>query len=391
MASFAARYGAYLARGALRKWGPWAARKYGGRAAGAIGAAAAGGAAGYYTNKRKRADSGYSERPAKRVSEKPSNDDTNINLNETYNATSLYKRHAGKRRLSRRAKTVRRKRVRFSKKIRKIVKQSSKWNWFKGNRVNGWDHFNVPYANFGTLQTGQDVFPEALTASWQLMALPGPQASNATAAWHIRQQMNDMGHIEDGILVSDTNIGDTKTKMLMTSRWEGQLVQSRAEYTNAFPLWIDIYEFVAVKNITDIEYSTPQRAWNTILQDYKAPTAEALNSQYTKGTRPTDNDLLAKWWKVSQITRVRMVDSTRFQYDMNTSGTYSHAVHSLCYAMAGITKALMLIVAPIYVATTPVAYDLRLMGINQSVKFKPLDVPGVTPNQKVQWNFYKAL
>lgn len=381
-------YGALAYRTAL-----WAARRYamrslGKKALGYGGAAAAGAlatAASSYARKRKRTDSGTAF-----GAEKPQNSDTRLNLNSTFSSTSLYTRNRKRRRLSKKSKVIRRKKIRFAKKIKKVIKSQSKWNWMHTVKETEITNFATPYAGGWTKYTGQDVYPPTThdTTPSQYAVGVGPLAFPNESLNKLQKEVNEMGHVEDGAVQTDVNIGERNTKIEFTERLQFTMSQNKSEFTGENPMIVDIYECVAAKNITELAYSTPTKAWASVMNGYNFPIGAGVTTAgiHTKGVRPTDNDQFGKWWKVNQVTRVRMVHETKYQYDMTTSGVYEKQKHANSYAIPGVTKQLMFVIAPVYVEPAVATYDFRYVGVTRHLKFRPVDVPGVTPNEKVQWS-----
>jgi len=156
MASFAARYGYYLARGAVRKWGPWAVKKYGGRVAGGLAAGGAGVAAGLW---RKRKPGPIVQRPSKKpkgdVGGRPANDDTRINLNTTYNSVSLYnKRRKRSRFKNKRPKT-------FAGKVKRVLDKQPPTSYYTIMYNNNYAVVSGPQTGYASQELLGEVYSPA--------------------------------------------------------------------------------------------------------------------------------------------------------------------------------------------------------------------------------------
>jgi len=385
MASLAARYGYYLARGAVRKWGPWAAKKYGGRALGALGAAGAGYATKKYAtgNKRKRVDSGVGGRPA--------NDDTRINLNSTYNAVSLYsKRSRTGKMTSSKKRAVRSKRS-FSKKVKQITDGHIPWSKWSVTYTNQLAITSAPATTYGS----QDIFGANYSHAFQLC--PGLENdAGIKDINHITTELNQWGHIQDGAIVNDNQRNTAGVAIKYRARMEFDIQCFNSEFTESNPLYIDIYECTAARNIHSISYATPADAWATAYTDnYQSFTGDSNPVNTRKGERPSDCHGFKKWWSVDKVTRVRITSPAPFHYDLRSSGTWtSHAEASLedTYCLKGKTKGIMIVVAPIMVTTMPAAYNFQITAVNKHFDFKPLPYKGHTNvTQTIQSNLATTL
>lgn len=387
MASFAGRAAWYLARGAARKWGPWAARKYGGKAAGAIAAAGAGYASGkwvkgYNNNKRKR--------PLEDVGGRPANDDTRINLNSTYNAVSLYNKRSRKGRHRRTTGKVLRKKQ-FVKRVKKAVQTSIPWSVWSVTYSDPLVITSAPATTYGS----QDVF--GATFSYALNLCPGKSNdSGLKDVNHILNELVQWGHVENGAIVDDTTRNTDGIKMQFKARMNFDIQCFNSEFTDTNPLYVDIYECTAAKHIYDSGYSTAADAWTVCYTDINQPFTGNVNPVKTrKGEQPSDAQNFKKWWSIDKVTRIRIAGPAPFHYDLTSSGVLSsdsNATLESRFCTKGITKNIMMVVAPIMVTTMPAAYNFQITAINKHFKFKPLPYKGHTAvTQMINSNFVTAL
>lgn len=384
--SFATRAALYAARGVARKWGPWAARRWGGRAAAAIGGGAAAGYAGYAAkkyatgSKRGRTDSGTD------MGGRPANDDTRTNLNSTYNSVSLYNKRSSKRRVKRTtAKTPRGRRRAYAKKIRKIVHTGQKWSRYSTTFSNALVITSAPATTFGS----QDIFGRTYSQAFQFCAGGNNDVLDKDIN-HITLELKQWGHVENGAVVDDNLRNTDNIKFDYTGRMEFDIQCFNAEFTDTNPLYIDIYECTAARNINDVLYSTPADAWANTLVDTNQPFTGDGNPVITrKGARPSDAPGFSKWWGINKVTRVRISDASPFHYDMQSKGTWSSRLnqatgtHFSPYCVRGLTKGIIIVVAPIMVTTMPANYNFQITAVNKHFRFKQHIAEGHTPNQSV--------
>lgn len=373
MASFAARYGYYLARGAIRKWGPWAARKYGARAAGAVAAGAAGVAAGTW---RKRKGGPQAQRPSKKtkpdIGGRPSNDDTRVNLNTTFNSVSLYnKRRKRGRYNAKRPKT-------FAGKVKRVIDKQPPTCFYTSLYTNAYTVVTPPQVGYSSQELlGETYSPALMLAAGQLH---DPIATPKDISG-IYIKLRNSGHIESSAIVSDSNRNVDFVKFWFSAKMDFDIQVFNNEFTATNPLYIDIYECTAQQNITDADYQTPALAWTRSCSNQNAAfTALTPTTPENKGATPRHTSLFSKYWSIDKVTRIMVTSAAPFHYDMYASGIYNSNPAADCYAMRGLTKGVMFVMAPIMVSTTPVNWNFQLTAINKKFKFKCMPTAGHQPS-----------
>lgn len=320
-----------------------------------------------------------------------SNDDTRTNLNSTFNSTSLYtKTNRKPKRKSVKVLNKIRKKRKFTKSVKEVIRAQAKVNHYNVNSLIGKGFFTVPYTNYGSAQTGQDVFPP--TYQNYLMLGTGGAATSTGDIYYPSFQMEDMGHVEDGVAVNDEFKGRHNIKYWFKGTLDFDIRVGNVEYNDANPLYIDVYELTAKRN-SDADqsssYASPLEAWTYGLIQEKINTGDAtaaLTSPYLKGQIPTQCPEWNKWWRVDQVTRVRFASTAPYHIQLKTSGIFDTRKHLELYNIAGVTRAVMFVVAPIYTDVTPATYSIGIHGINKSFTYKRIDEPNVTPNPLVTWN-----
>nr|QNJ57235.1 capsid protein [Cressdnaviricota sp.] len=380
MSGFAARAAYYMARGAVRKWGPWAARKYGVRVAGGLAAGGAGALTGYM---RKRKGRPQVQRPSKRtkgdIAGRPANDDTRINLNSTYNAVSLYtkRRKSGKRYTKRKPKT-------FSGKVKNVINKLPKTSYWTIAHTDQYTFTTLP----GSSYSAQDFVGNTAIARRAFTCGLGQLAnatSTATDLTHIYLKLRNYGHIESSAIVSDAARNVEFVKFWFSIKMNLDIQCFNNEFTDTNPLYADIYECTAAQNITDNNHSTPGRSWPQSLIDTNAAfSGDTIADINVKGATPQTSPTFKKYWSIDKVTRIRISSPAPFHYDMYTSGIYNAQVASDHYCMKGITKGIMIVLAPIQVTTLPAAWNFQITAVNKKFAYKCLPFAGHQPSLDMQ-------
>jgi len=326
-----------------------------------------------------RATKGYSLTGG--VAEKPQNEDTRINLNDTYSAAALYTKKSRKRKsMTASKKRAVHKKKAFSKKIKKIVHQRAPWSRYSVTFTNQLAITSVP----GTTYGAQDVFGK--TYSNAFMFCSGVLNDTAEKGLvHIAKELKQWGHVENGAVVDDNTRNEDRVKFDFQARMEFDIQCFNTEFTSTNPLYIDIYECTAAKNIDNVGYATPADAWTSCLLDQFQPfTGDNTPINTRKGARPSDCPSFGRWWSTDKVTRVRIASPAPFHYDMTSNGVYSTKDDTSFsggkYCHRGITKGIIIVVAPIMVTTMPANYNFQITAINKHYKFRQYLFEGHTPN-----------
>lgn len=322
--------------------------------------------------------------------ERAQNEDTRLNLNSTFNATSLYTKTKRKRKhLSKKTKSKRKSAKKFKKKVKKVLTARGKLNHFNVNGNANKTLTTVPFVSFGDQFTAQDIYPQGLSA-WMMLGTAQLANTSQDIVYPVIQ-MADMGHVEEGVAVTDAGVGENKTKIWFSGTLEFDIACYNVEYTDTNPLYIDVYECLCKKsaNISEAAWNNPFAAWNNGLateQYNRGDVAAVPTVPYLKGQIPSACPEFNKWWTVDTVTRIRVASAAPYHIKMFTSGTYQQRLNETRYTIAGVTKACMLVIQPTFTAVNPANYNIQICGINKSFKYKRMDEPNVTPNPMVTWN-----
>jgi len=193
-------------------------------------------------------------------------------------------------------------------------------------------------------------------------------------------KIRNYGHIEASTIISDAARNVDFAKFWFSVKHNFDIQCFNNEFTEANPLYVDIYECTAQKDIIDLNYRTPGLAWQRALVDQNASfDGLSISTAENKGSTPRQAPLFKKYWSVDKVTRIRITSAAPFHYDMYTSGIYNPNRAQDCYAMKGITKGIMFIMGPIQVTTLPINWNFQVTASNKQFKFKVLPTSGHQP------------
>lgn len=311
--------------------------------------------------------------------EKPSNSDTNINLNSSFNATSLYSKTRRKRkRLPYAVKSRRNKARSFKKRVVKAIrKKLAPISTVTLNRGASTHIGSVP--QFST--SVQDVWGLG-AADFAFVLAPG-QLVDATGGdiTAIGQSLNAIGHVENGVAVSGANY--EKIKFWYHGTSEFTMLNSSPEFNDSNPLYLDIYEMVAVKNIANPALKTPGLAWQALhVQNgdtYGGGGGYTVDTPASRGNTPSMCPDMNKWWKTVKVTRVRIASGAPFVYKFSTSGVWSPYRAQNYYAIGGQTKGIVIVAASVMSQFAPAIYNFDFTGINKHFKYREIVGLGKDP------------
>jgi len=318
------------------------------------------------------------------VAEKAQNEDTRINLNDTYNSTSLYSKttRKRKRRVTAPKKRAAKKKRAFTKKVKRVLLTRKPWSCYSINFTNALTILGAPNTSFGS----QDIFGVGYSQALMLCADAGnDNGATPKDINRIITKLRLMGHVENNAIVSGVDRNLDLIKFDYKARMDFDIQCFNVEFTNTNPLYIDIYECVAARNIQTIDHATPADSWIECLAQNNQPFAgDSATVATRKGQRPGDCPTFKKYWSISKVTRVRIASPAPFHYDMTSSGTWD-SIHEndfngQPFARSGRTVGIMIVVAPIMVTTMPAIYNFQITGINRTYKFKQYDGTGKVVN-----------
>lgn len=328
------------------------------------------------------AGAAYLAHVAKREFEKPSNVDTNINLNSAFNSTSLYsKTGRKKRKLSaavKKRKVVARK---FTKKVKKVLTKFVPWSTYTFNSNSTYAITGVPNASI----TQQDVWGAGSSSAQLLVGYGLILDGGLRDVSHITAIADSYGHVEDSAAAVPTAVNPLNSNMIRfhwTVRMELDLYCQNTEINDANPLYVDIYECVANANITDIDYANPGQAWtqchanNADKATFGTDTVDYPNA---RGNTPFNCPGFSKYWKICQVTRIRIATSAPYHYVMYTGGLWDPRKYTNVYAVKGQTKGIVMVGCPIQTLTLPANWNLHVGGVSKHFKFKEAIFNGKDP------------
>lgn len=333
------------------------------------------------------AGAAYLAHVAKKEYEKPSNTDTNINLNSAFNATSLYSRNnQKKRKLSVGVKKKKLAAKKFKKKVKKVFTKFLPWSTYTDNLVNRYHITTAPNAS----ATVQDVFGLGASAEQLLVAYGTILDAGLKDVSHIVAISNSYGHVEDNAAAVPSTVNPPNfnfVKFYFKVRMEFDIICQNVEVTDSNPLYMDIYECVANRNINDVNYANPGQAWSQCHADNLDPATfgtDTVDYPGARGNVPQEAPGFSKWWKVTQVTRIRIASAAPYHYKLFTGGLWDVRKYANLYCVKGITKGIIIVAAPIQLITKPSAYDISVSGVSKHFKFKEALLDGKEPIMDVK-------
>lgn len=282
--------------------------------------------------------------------ERPANDDTRLNTNSTFNATSLFVRK-GKRRVSKRKKVAFKKRKAFKKKVSKALTAYRTWN---SAMFIATDTMISSYSTVTASLSKQHIHPVNQYTSPVAMLMAGcpPNVSTTRGLGETFNHILGIGWVEDGAAQNPATQPFDKCTLQFRERLDITIKCLDSEATTENKHMVDIYEFVAARNIENTSegllYDTPYQAWDTCLTATRQsfPLGGSVGAQIPqdKGLRPGDCPEFKKWWTITKVTRVQFTSKEEFLYQIHTSGQMNFGKSKTQRAIKGVTKTFMLIV-----------------------------------------------
>lgn len=303
--------------------------------------------------------------------EKSQNQDTRTNLNSTFNATSLLTKTSNKRkRKSVAAKRTLKKKRTFTKKIKKIVRATFPTSYWRLNFTTSHVNTNPGTAN----RILQNVEGITITPDNCFYIGCGRLLDNNNKdVKRIVTFMDRAGHVESGVAIDDVGKNYENIKFWFSGELHMDLQCFNVEFTDSNPLYIDIYECVAKRNILEAQYATAALAWENLLADQDLTHVTIVKRSVTnKGETPQKCKDFSLYWKIEAVTRVRIASPAPFHISMKTSGVYNGKLHDQAYAIKDVTKSMFYVIAPIQVTTVPANYNIQLSGVHKFLKYKPI-------------------
>lgn len=314
--------------------------------------------------------------------EKPANSDTNINLNSTFNATSLYNKSSKKRKsVSGPVKKKKRAAKNFKRKVKKCLARLPPFSTCTINQSNESGLSSVPQMNNYTQDVwGLNNFEIHWLGAGQML---DPSFHDVS---HVAAGLQRYGHVENGVAIVGQNY--EKLKFWFSASAEFDLITNNGEFSDVNPLYVDIYEFVAARNISDPLLATPGLAWVQLHiqnNDKIQGSTDVVDTPNFRGNIPGKCPDMGKWWKTVKVTRVRMVSNNGpFHYKYETKGVWDPYKNQSLYAVKGITKGLVYVVGAIISTNLPANYDMRWKGYSKHFKFREMPLEGKDPNMDVK-------
>ena len=328
------------------------------------------------------AGAAYLAHVAKKEFEKPSNVDTNLNLNSAFNATSLYSKTGRKKRKL--SAAVKKKKIvarTFKKKVKKVLTKFVPWSTYTFNGNTNYNITGTPNSSI----TQQDVWGAGALNSNILLAYGSITDGTLIDVTHITGITESYGHVENNATNVPTPVNPFNSSMVKfyyRVRMEFDIYCQNVEINDANPLYIDIYECVAARNITDVNYASPGQAWTQCHADNadKATfTTDTVDYPNARGNTPAEAPGFSLWWKICQVTRIRIATSAPYHYKMFTGGLWDVRKNQGLYCVKGQTKGIILVGCPIQTLTLPVTWNIHVGGTSKHFKFKEWVLNGKDP------------
>jgi len=322
------------------------------------------------------------------------NDDTRINLNNDHNTVALFNRKR-KRPKTLKAKKGQQKKRAFKKKVRKAITSFQKWQ-----------NYHITFTNVLTptvqsiTQASQMLFPTYTAGQFTYGIGYGALYTTTKDHAYIATQLAGIGHVEDGVAINDSayNLANISYYIKGHANLTIEGYTSTAAISAAQPLWFDVYELVAARNIGDnqIAYVNPMKAWVNCLTECSTPTESVGVPQqatpFDRGQIPSNCPGFSKYWKILKVTRFfTESEHKQFQYDLTTSGMISHRTSLQNYCLKGITKTIMIVAQPIgkpWTGSPTFTFDIQT---DKNFKFKLKDGKDpVNAKPQMEWNFTRT-
>jgi len=327
--------------------------------------------------------------------EKPTNSDTRINLNTTFDTTSLYtrKKSQGKKRVSKATIKKRKTKRAFKKKVTKVLSTWQPWNNVQILYTNVYLDDQPTTAGFFTRQYISPAtilgFPYATGIGW------GSYLTGTKDMGIIEQSLLGVGHVENGVAQVDSADNPLDMKYYMKGSLHINISFLNSTIAETESWFVDVYECTAARDIditTNGSYNTPQKCWEAVALDEDIPQLPVgvTNAGFAdKGKIPSDCPGFRKYWTIDQVTRVRVNGvEDEFQFKLNTQGVITRRRSAANVCLKGITKALMCVVSPIGAPTTTGLLNVSYHSIKK-FKFKNMNTPaallGAQP--RVGWSY----
>lgn len=333
-----------------------------------------------------------------KATERPTNSDTILNTNNTFNATSLFtrKRKGG---WSKGKKVAFKRRQRFKKSITKALTGFKHWNTAHYVSTTLIDSSYTTSAS----PEFQHIHPTTQYTTPRAMMQVGatPAVSVAAGLGETYNHLFGIGWVEDGAAQNPAS----QPKDNLTLQWREKLQMTikcndTSDVSEEFKAFADIYEFVAARNITTSTehalYDTPWQAWDnctsTAVQQVPAGGLVAAQSLNDKGLRPGDCPELKKWWTITKVTRVQFTGKNEYLYDLHSSGMWKYGVVKDLKAVKGDTKTILMIVDAVgipNIAAPDFVSDYQF-HTTKTIQFRRMDStnPSVVPAKpEMRWGY----
>jgi len=304
---------------------------------------------------------------------------TTVRQTDSNNKTvSMYKRKK-KKKVSKRTKVKRKIKRRFTKKVKNVLTARSKWNYHTLNFTNDLVWTQALNDKFTTQHVClTNTSPGCILAKGALSYLGGTNNDLLVAISRAQLGTESIAGTEQNTLVGNFRCYFKATlKNVLFSRGPGNPAAPFWDETN--PLIIDVYLCTAAKNITEELHATPYQSWNTLHIGSGADVHTITPSTMTgmlaahKGNTPSMCAGFSKYWKIDQVTRHRLTDlSSGINFTCSTRGWYDTKKWAGKYAIGGITKAYMVVVAPVQLDSHPTNINMA-WGSDKHFQYK---VPG---------------
>jgi hypothetical protein len=314
--------------------------------------------------------------------EKPSNSDTNINLNSAFNSTSLYtKRGSKKRKLPYGLKKKKIIAKKFNKKVKKALTKFVPWSTYTFNSNSSYDVTSAPNSNITT----QDLFGAGATAQQLIVGLGFISDAGLRDVSHITAIAQSYGHVEDNastVATARNTFNANMVRFYWKCRMELDIYCLNNTVTDSNPLYVDIYECVAARHIVDVNYANPGQAWTQCHADNADKATfgtDTVDYPNARGNTPFNCPGFSSYWKVRQVTRIRIASASAYHYKLYAGGLWDPRKFANMYAVKGQTVGLMFVACPIQMNSYPANWDFHVSGVSKHFAFKESVFNGKDP------------
>lgn len=258
-------------------------------------------------------------------------------------SASLYNRKKGSKGGNRRARLSNKRKRKARKKILKILQPKKCLNVYY-EQATSTQAISTTEAGSPWL-TQYPVQP--VTIDGEVLLHRGDAWGTTTDVNNIITKLSDVDWVHGGTIQNQNKVMNTKAYVkstllgVFTPAYDAVSVFAKG-------IQFDMYECVAQKDINDLEYSTPYRAWEKCLSQVQTWNGSARPLTSRKNYTPFDTPSFGEWWKILNVTRFYQGTSDCTTFKMRQRGLVDFERFSDKFAVKGRTKGLIFVFHPIY-------------------------------------------